>query len=271
MSFTVTAAQQAKYKEDGYFIARGLLGPERVQFLRQQIIDTIARGKSSINFDNTRMDGKTIEGSGMYRKLALLGRRNPDVWDAYYGYENVIDINRHFLGDEVYLWFDSIFTKPARIGEATPWHQDIGLWTQNPITKHKKPFFQGALTIWMAIDKADQLNGCLQVVPGSHKGEVIEHVRYEDSIHVELPRDMVADIHVDHIELEAGDAIVWHSHLWHYSPVNRSDRNRLGIAQVTLSEADAFAAEKMELPSLIRGGVGQGAPVLEKQRSAPGL
>ena len=270
MAYTVTPAQQARYEADGYFIAHGLLEPERVKYLRKQITDTIARGKSGVNFDNTRMDGKTIEGSGMYRKLALLGRRNPDVWDAYYGHENVIDINRHFLGDEVDLWFDSIFTKPARIGEATPWHQDIGLWTQNPITKPKKPFYQNALTIWMAIDKADQLNGCLQVLPGSHKGDVVEHIRYEDSIHVELPRDMVQDLPVDHIELEAGDAIVWHAHLWHYSPVNRSDRNRIGIAQVSLSEADALGADKTNLPPLLRQGEGQRAPVLEAHRSAPG-
>ncbi len=270
MAYTVTSAQQVQYETDGFFIARGLLDSERVKYLRKQITDTIARGQSGINFDHTRMDGKTIRGSGMYRKLALLGRRNPEVWDAYYGHENVMDINRHFLGDEVYLWFDSIFTKPARIGEATPWHQDIGLWTQNPITRPKKPFFRNALTIWMAIDKADQMNGCLQVVPGSHKGEVIEHVRYEDSIHVELPRDMVTDLPVEHIELEAGDAIVWHAHLWHYSPTNRSDRNRLGIVQVSLSEVDAMGAGKTELPPLLRGGVGQGAPVLEAHRRAPG-
>lgn len=269
MAYTVTAAQQAQYETDGFFIARGLLEPATVQDLRRQITDTIARGKSGINFDTTRMDGKTVKGSGMYRKLALLGRRNPDVWDAYYGHENVIDINRHFLGDEVYLWFDSIFTKPAKVGEATPWHQDIGLWTQNPITRPKQPFFRNALTIWTAIDKADRTNGCLQVVPGSHKGEVVEHVRYADSIHVELPRDMVQDLPVAHIELEAGDAIVWHAHLWHYSPVNRSDRNRLGIAQVSLSEADALGADKTNLPPLLCGGVGQRAPVLEAQRSAP--
>ncbi|MCY3660291.1 MAG: phytanoyl-CoA dioxygenase family protein [Caldilineaceae bacterium] len=270
MMTAVTRAQREQYEEDGYYIERGLLEPDQVALLAREIKDTIASGTDGINFDNTRMDGKTLKGSGMYRKLALLGRRNPLVWDTYYAHPRVIAINREFLGDEVMLWFDSIFTKPARVGEATPWHQDIGLWTQTPPQKKNKPHYRDALTIWMAVDRADRSNGCLQVVPGSHKGPVVDHVRYPDSIHVELPRDQVADVQVDHIELEAGDAIVWHAHLWHYSPVNLSDRNRLGIAQVTLSAGDAAATGKHNLPALVCAGAGQPAPSREAERSAPG-
>lgn len=267
--YEVARAQKIQYEEKGYFIARGLLATAQVQDLRRVITDTIAQGKEGINFDNTRMDGKTIKGSGMYRKLALLGRRNPLVWQTFYTHSHVLDINRVFLGDNVFLWFDSIFTKPAHVGEATPWHQDIGLWTMNPAAKSNKPHFRHALTIWMAIDRSDRGNGCLQVVPGSHQGPVVDHKIYEDSIHPELPRERVGDLPVEHIELDPGDAIVWHAHLWHYSPINRSERNRLGIAQVTLSREDAMAARKVNLPALLRNGERQEAPVKESEISAP--
>ena len=111
---TVTRAQREQYEEDGYYIARGLLEPDQVALLSREIKDIIASGTDGINFDNTRMDGKTLKGSGTYRKLALLGRRNPLVWDTYYTHPGIIAINRAFLGGEVKLWFDSIFTKPAR-------------------------------------------------------------------------------------------------------------------------------------------------------------
>lgn len=75
---------------------------------------------------------------------------------------------------------------------------------------------------------------------------------------------------MEHIELGAGDAVVRHAHLWHYSPINASDRNRLGIAQVTLSQADAQAARKVNLPALLRRGQGQAAPTKEAERHAPG-
>ncbi len=265
MAYEVTPAQSAQYESEGYFIARRLLEPENVHILKREITTVLTHGQEGLDFDNTRMDGQSIKGPGMYRKLALLGRRNPLVWQTYYTHPNVLDVNRSFLGDEVFLWFDSIFTKPARIGEATPWHQDIGLWTNNPAQKPKMPHFKRALTIWMAIDKADQTNGCLQVSPGTHKGPVVSHMRYDDSIHPELPRDQVQNLTVHHIELEAGDAIVWHAHLWHYSPINTSDRNRLGIAQVTLSQEDALAVEFTHLPALLKEGEGQAAPIKETE------
>ena len=37
---------------------------------------------------------------------------------------------------------------------------------------------------------------------------------------------------VEHIELRPGDAVCWQSSLWHYSPVNKSARGRIGIAGV---------------------------------------
>ena len=97
------------------------------------------------------------------------------------------------------------------------------MWTRNPAAKPNRPHFRRALTIWMAIDPADRRNGCLQVAPGSHQGPVVEHVMYDDSLHPELPRDRVEALDVEHIELGAGDAVVWHAHLWHYSPINASD------------------------------------------------
>lgn len=51
-------------------------------------------------------------------------------------------------------------------------------------------------------------------------------------------------------------------------PINASDRNRLGIAQVTLSQADAQAARKVNLPALICRGQGQAAPTKETERRA---
>ena len=61
---------------------------------------------------------------------------------------------------------------------------------------------------------------------------MIEHVTYEDSIHGELPRELVAEVEVDHVELQSGDAVIWASKLWHYSPANTSDQGRIGVGAV---------------------------------------
>ncbi|MFT5376907.1 MAG: ectoine hydroxylase-related dioxygenase (phytanoyl-CoA dioxygenase family), partial [Candidatus Latescibacterota bacterium] len=83
---------------------------------------------------------------------------------------------------------------------------------------------------------ATRENGCLQFIPGSHKGEIVPHVVYEDSLHAELPREqvqeMIAEHGVVHIEAEPGDVVCWHSTLWHYSPPNPSPNSRIAIAGV---------------------------------------
>jgi len=110
----------------------------------------------------------------------------------------------------------------------------------------------------MAVDQATQENGCLQVIPGSHKTEVVDHIQYEKGLHVELPRERVLEMidkhGLHHIELAPGEAIVWHAHLWHYSPLNLSDKNRLGIAIVTLRDTDAIETNKGHLPPILENG-----------------
>ena len=262
MNYKITPEQWAQYEKDGYFIARDVVSAEAVAQLHAKISAALDKGKKEIsddlNFDNTRSDGKDPMGAAMYRKLARLGRNDSGIWDLYYCSDNVRSINQQFLGDNVRLWFDSIFTKPAKVGEATPWHQDIGLWTQNPAQKANKLRYKDALTVWMAIDQATQENGCLQVIPGSHKTEVVEHIQYEKGLHVELPRERVPEMldrhGLHHIELAPGEAIVWHAHLWHYSPPNLSDKNRLGIAIVTLRDTDAIETNKEHLPPILLDG-----------------
>jgi len=270
MDHKITSEQWAQYEQDGYFITKNVARIDEVAQLHAKITAALTEGAGAdLTFDNKRTDGSDPMGASMFRKLARLGRNDADIWNFFYASDNVRSINQQFLGDNVYLWFDTIFTKPAKVGEATPWHQDIGLWTQNPAQKKNKLHYKDALTIWMALDRATPENGCLQVIPGSHKTKVVEHVQYKKGLHVELPRELVPEM-IDnhglrHIELEPGEAIVWHAHLWHYSPPNLSDKNRLGIAIVTLRDTHAIASGKEHLPPILLDGRKGAFP---KKRSA---
>lgn len=88
----------------------------------------------------------------------------------------------------------------------------------------------------MALDPATRKNGCLQFIPGSHKGVIEQHVLYEDSIHAELLREraqqMISTHGVCHVELDPGDLVCWHSSALHYSLPNSSDQGRIGVAGV---------------------------------------
>ena len=229
-NWTPTEQQRTDWEAEGFYIHRNLIPHETAVELRGIIKNQILLPEPDGKPDVDPMDpmGDTPEArAARFRKLGNYCVTAPHIWHTVHCGEPILAMARHFLGDDIVLKFNSVFVKPARTGSATPWHQDNGLWRDG----ETEPF-----NFWMALDPATRENGCLQIIPGSHKGNIIDHVLYEDSIHGELPRDLVdetlAHRPAEHIELEPGDIVAWHSSAWHYSPVNKSDKGRIGIAGV---------------------------------------
>ncbi len=217
---------------DGYVIIRNLVNRTCVDTFKTEV-ERIIRGGPEIHPELFDLEKKARNGKEnaipigeRYRKLKQLGTYNETLWDNGFAHPDIVKVARDLLGESILLKFSSVFLKPARSGGATPWHQDIGLWRDD---NHE------ALNLWMAIDAATRDNGCLQFVPGSHKGPVIPHIQYEDGVHPELPREACRDLKVVHVELQPGDVVFWHSNMWHYSPPNYSDKRRIGIGAVMIN------------------------------------
>ena len=232
MGWQPTAEQRQDYEERGYFTVENVIPRQTATEMLGVIKNAILTPETDdIRADADPMDpmnDDTPEARSVrFRKLSKFNQKNPLLWHNAHCGQPVLDIARYFLGDDILLKYDSCFLKPARSGSATPWHQDNGLWRDGDT----EPF-----NFWMALDPATIENGCLQMIPGSYKTEIVPHVLYEDSIHGELPRERVEEMidtyGVEHIELQPGSVIVWHSSAWHYSPPNTSDRGRIAIAGV---------------------------------------
>lgn len=222
------------FDDAGYFICRGLVTAEQTEAIRQGLMRKASEvaasgdyGRDKILEDGAKASPDSVPLHERFRKLNQLDLL-PELWNHWYAGAPVLEVVRHFLGDDILRKYASAFLKPARIGGATPWHQDIGLWRDRN---------DDAMNGWLAIDASTQANGCLQVVPGSHLGPILEHVEYEDSIHAELPRDRCNDLSVEYVELQPGDAVFWHSRLWHYSAPNRSETGRIGVGAVWVNPA----------------------------------
>ena len=235
MGWQPTAEQMRDYEERGYFTvpnvvsrqtAAEMLGVIKNAILTPETDDIMTDADPMDPMNDDTPQARAVR----YRKLSKFNQRNPLIWHNAHCGQPVLDIARYFLGDDILLKYDSCFLKPARSGSATPWHQDNGLWRDGDI----EPF-----NFWMALDPATIENGCLQMIPGSYKTEIVHHVLYEDSVHGELPQERVEEMidtyGVEHIELEPGGVVVWHSSAWHYSPPNTSDKGRIAIAGVMSS------------------------------------
>ena len=257
MSCKISPTQWAQFMEHGYFVMESLLPHQDVEKIKNRISKIFEHQDDDVELDERRGgSGNELKGEERYRKI-LNAANDSFLWENYYTHKNVATIQKSFLGHNIRQWSSGVFTKSPRVGEATPWHQDIGIWANlDPEILDldgKIAFVRDALSIWMAITPATKENGCLQVVPGSHYTEPQKHKLYPGAVHEELPREMLKGAKKVHIELAPGDAMVWHAHLWHYSPPNNSNNKRWGILSLALRDADARVVSP-DAPWIVKDG-----------------
>ncbi len=135
-------------------------------------------------------------------------------------------IAEQILGSEVRFKADISLMKPARIGGATPWHQDEAF--QDPAFDYQE------ISFWLALQPVDELNSCMAYVPGSQNGPVLPHgfPGGDERIHaLECvggfdPRDAVS------CPLESGGCVIHNGRTVHGAGPNVSDRERMAYVLI---------------------------------------
>jgi hypothetical protein len=205
-----------RYRDSGIVVPRYRLPTERIDALRATLDRLIAenpavRPERLISVHIEGENGEGVRGSRDFLALA----RDPGI----------LDLVAQLIGPDIILWGCQIFCKPGGDGMEVPWHQDGHYWPIRPLA---------TCTVWVALDASTVANGCLRVIPGSHRGKALyEHMR-EDRDDVVLnqavkPGAFDPGTALD-IELAPGEMSLHDVHLIHGSNANRSPQRRAGIA-----------------------------------------
>lgn len=102
-----------------------------------------------------------------------------------------------------------------------PWHQDNGVLAPEADDSH-------ILTVWIPLRAATALNGCLQVIPGSHLNGLHEHCLQLGGYGV--PSAVIAQLaQPATVEMDAGSVLLMHQRTLHRSLPNRSNALRLSL------------------------------------------
>lgn len=127
------------------------------------------------------------------------------------------------LGPNFYLWGSHFFTKAPGSEDTVAWHQDAPYW---PLSPHH------TVTVWLAFEDADQENGAMKVIPGTHKKGLIQHKPSEDQSNVlgmELDKSVYEGKEPVQLVLKAGQISIHDDALLHGSGANLSNRWRVGL------------------------------------------
>ena len=174
----------------------------------------------------------------------------------------ILEMVEQVLGGHFALWNSSFFAKPAVNGRATPWHQDGEYWPIRPVA---------TCTVWIAIDDANTENGCLKLIPGSHKKEqLLAHKTNPDpnlTLNQELLSSDFDESQAVDLILEAGQMSLHDVRIVHGSEENTSSNSRRGMTlrympltsvfdrrlAVTQSKSMGFKAHEERTLFLMRG------------------
>jgi ectoine hydroxylase-related dioxygenase (phytanoyl-CoA dioxygenase family) len=236
----VTDEDRMFYKENGYWISPKLIDDDRIERLRKAHERVWAKDYDGAGFPLTEWfpnDNPT-----QLRKIDNTWWINDEVRDM------VIDpllgeITADLLEtDEVRLWYDQIIYKPGtgKHGSSASgnvgWHQDYIYWQCTNTSE--------LVTAWIALQDTALSNGCMMVIPGSHKWQLDPAADgfFETNLS-KIKKKIATEGRIwkeEPLILKAGQASFHHSLTFHGSGPNYSDEPRLSVVSHLMPKGTAY-------------------------------
>jgi len=212
----LTTKQIQEYHDQGYVAVRQLFTQEEADLLLQtSTSDTVISEKSY----------ELLDASGFKTRLALWYTPGDDVYGMMSRSRRMVTAVSQLLGGDVAHYHSKVMQKAPRTGGAWEWHQDYGYWYKNGF------LFPDMLSVMIALTPSTIENGCLQVLPSSHKMGRVEHLNSGEQVGADMAKvEAYAKLKdIVHCELAPGDALFFHSNLLHSSGQNTSENPRWSI------------------------------------------
>jgi Phytanoyl-CoA dioxygenase (PhyH) len=221
----------ARYRAEGWIVPRWCLPAPLLDRLRDGLERLLAENPAA------RPEHLVLRWGGGARALPthaefLAPVRTPEL----------LDIVAQLLGPDLICWGAHVFCKPGGDGLEVPWHQDGKYWPIRPLA---------TCTAWLALDNSTLENGCLKVLPGSHRMKSVYHHRLDERPGLAI-NQVVDDARFDEaaavpVELGAGEMSIHDVYMIHGSAPNTSPRRRAGLA-IRYMPASSLYDRTIKLP-----------------------
>ncbi len=148
----------------------------------------------------------------------------PWLWDLV-THPRLADAIEDLIGPNIVCWGSSFFTKKAHDPRFISWHQDSTYYGLEP---------PESITAWVAFTEANELSGCMKIIPGSHRGEaILPHEETYDPNNLLSRGQTIRDIDEGKavaMPLKPGQCSIHHNKTIHSSEPNNADWPRVGFA-----------------------------------------
>jgi len=249
--------QQDSFWRDGYLVAEHAVSAEQLANLQGKIGDWVEESRHhDTPFGEATVDGRPRFDMGAEHcaeRPALRRVNNPSEISAHYDdvmrNSSMVDMVADLIGPNVKYHHCKINLKLSGSNTVVGYHQDFSY------TPHTNDHIVTAL---LMLDDVTEENGCLMIVPGSHRGpmySLFDGATFTGFLDPqkerELKKNEVAAIG------KAGDVCLMHTRLVHGSAANLSKRPR-SLFICVYTAADAFPLARNPMPSTLEGTIVRG-------------
>jgi ectoine hydroxylase-related dioxygenase (phytanoyl-CoA dioxygenase family) len=219
----LTESQKAFYRDRGYLVVPHVLSADELAKLREVtdrlLVEAARVGESTgaFLFEKNAPPGKAL----VWRVF------DPIALDPYYfeiaRHPRVLDAVEDLIGSNIQLHNSNMHLKLPEHGGEVDWHQDF------PYLPHTN---FDLLNTMIMLDDSTPENGCLNVVPGSHRWGPLDHgspgAAASSNFALGAARRAVGQP-VDDVVVPAGGMSVHHCLTLHSSRPNRSPKARRAL------------------------------------------
>ena len=221
-TLALTEEQIQFFNENGYLHLEQISPPDEVVFLKSvydRLFSEKAGREQGAYFDavSTDEDDDKPHTSPQIIDPALFA---PELKKTIFR-ANALAIAKQLLGSKAYGSFEHAILKPSGIGAPTPWHQDEAF---------RLDYAGGydEISVWMPLQPVDTTSGCMEFLPGSHRGPILRHASPSNDprIHALACVDDFDETNVVACPLPAGGCTIHHTRTLHHSGANVSPNPR---------------------------------------------
>ena len=235
MPRSLSAEETAAYERDGYLACGRVLSENGVEQIRKECMEAWEKTKQGFSAEKSWLENTL---------LPNVHHQSQAVRDFYFD-GPMVDVATQVVSPNIKGATSQLTFKLRGNTKPVQWHQDNGYGQLEP---------HNAISCLTALDDVDQANGCLWIIPGSHKLGQLSHHDGVQSTNSQLRAEQVIQVDETNavpVTMKAGECLFFHGWTLHKSEGNFSDRDRR-ILFFRYADADAIETDKGGKPRLGR-------------------
>jgi ectoine hydroxylase-related dioxygenase (phytanoyl-CoA dioxygenase family) len=204
----LTEQEKTHYEEYGYVVLADVFPPDELEGIDREIDRILPEANAG---------GKR---EGWIYNVA----NKSDIAGAFAEDERMLALVEDVVQPGIAIHSSKLVTKLPNSSEICHWHQDEAFYLD---TKDPETVSKARMSVWVPLQEASLDNGCLWVVPGSHKWGLQSYNIAPDGTCVKrIDREAYANEHAIAVPIPAGSVVLFTAWTWHHSKNNHTDHVR---------------------------------------------